>query len=115
MNIVINPGTEPIGNANETEAINNMTAFLADAGIPDATVERTAQQAKHDCGGRFFFDVTGDGVRGGSCEVLMPGLPLEKVRFVGGEDQNIWDFPRLYVGGSSWVWKYAVGMILEDD
>lgn len=39
--------------------------------------------------------------------VDMPSLSLEKIRYMGEKTQNIWDFPRLYVNGSSWVWKYA--------
>lgn len=38
----------------------------------------------------------------------MPGIALENVRYVGADDQNIWDFPRLYVEGSSWVWEFGV-------
>ena len=38
----------------------------------------------------------------------MPGISLEKVRFMGKEDENIWDFPRLYVDDESYVWKYAL-------
>jgi hypothetical protein len=45
------------------------------------------------------------------CNVAMPGLPLERVRFLGLQDQDIWRFPRLYVDGGSWVWKYAVGIL----
>jgi hypothetical protein len=35
------------------------------------------------------------------------------LRFTGAADQNIWDFPRLYVNGSSWVWIYAVGSVAD--
>jgi len=31
----------------------------------------------------------------------MPGLPIDEVHWMRQHDQNIWDFPRLYVGGSS--------------
>lgn len=47
-------------------------------------------------------------------EIEMPGLPIEQVRWTGHEDGDIWDFPRLYVDGSSWVWKYAVAACTPD-
>lgn len=37
----------------------------------------------------------------------MPGLPLDKVRYVKGEKRSILEFPRLYVDGSSWIWYIA--------
>jgi hypothetical protein len=40
--------------------------------------------------------------------IEMPGLPLDEVRYVDDDEQNIWDFPRLYVDGGSVVWCYAV-------
>ncbi len=45
-----------------------------------------------------------------SCSVEMPGLDLDKVRYVDSETQNIWDFPRLYVAESSWVWCFGVNV-----
>ena len=47
------------------------------------------------------------------CNVFMPGFPVECVRFTGQDDQDIWRFPRLYVDGCSWVWKFAVGIVKE--
>jgi hypothetical protein len=49
---------------------------------------------------------------GNKAEVLMPGLLLSQVRYTGDGYQNIWDYPRLYVDGDSWVWKYAIEVIL---
>ena len=101
MQIIINPGTEPVAHANEVEARKNIRVLIKDAGVQDATFRRVR---KYDDGGRFYFDVSANGR---TCDVLMPGLPLERVRFIDAPDQNIWHFPRLYVGGSSWVWKFA--------
>lgn len=61
--------------------------------------------------GRYPFRVT---VNGRSHLVEMPALPLDAVRFLGGAGQNIWDFPRLFVDGSSWVWKYALHELQEE-
>jgi hypothetical protein len=35
------------------------------------------------------------------------------VRYLGIPGQNIWDFPRLFVDGSSWVWKFAIAVTVE--
>ena len=40
----------------------------------------------------------------------MPGLPLDQVRFVEDEGQDIWKYPRLFVDGKPWLWKYAVNV-----
>jgi hypothetical protein len=45
----------------------------------------------------------------------MPGLPVEQVRYMGESGQNIWDFPRLYVDDSSWIWEFALSSCEPDD
>jgi hypothetical protein len=40
---------------------------------------------------------------------------LEKVRYLDSENQDIFNFPRLYVDGSSWVWKYALNVCFNQD
>lgn len=104
--VFVNPGAGRITGSLLHEARKNMRAFVVDAGYPDATIIR---KSRLDEDGRFGFVVTD---RGGVCaEVLMPGWPLAEVRFMGEPGQNIWNFPRLYVDGSSWVWKYAIGQM----
>lgn len=68
----------------------------------------TRYSDQHD--GRFPFIVTVDGVEH---FVEMPGIPLHEVRYVKLPSQNIWDFPRLYVDGSSWVWQYALNVLAD--
>jgi hypothetical protein len=111
--VYINPGTGPVEGSNEVDAFNNMVKLCEDAGVidkldmPDA-IKRTPEADDGD--GRLEFTITlGDR----TCEVSMPGIPLLLVRFLGEPGQSIWDFPRLYVNGSSWVWKYAIGMVHE--
>lgn len=101
---IVNPGTGPVLVAELTHAEANLPKLLSDAACEGATIER---QPDGDSEGRFSFIVK---LGGRECEIDMPGWPLDKVRFLG-KPQNIWDFPRLYVGGSSWVWKYAVNMV----
>lgn len=106
--IIINPGTGPVSDASLRQAETNMPELLLDAGIEGATIERRPDQ--DDGEGRFSFLVALDDRQ---AEVDMPGLPLGRVRYQGTEDQNIFDFPRLYVDGSSWVWPYAVSQVAE--
>ena len=103
--MIINPGSEPVDNSTEKNAIQNMRHFITDH---DENRLEFIRQPTLDYGeGRFAFLLyKRDATR--YHEIQMPGLPLEKVRYVDSEDQNIWDFPRLYVDGSSWVWKFAL-------
>lgn len=101
MKVIITPGTGAIVNTSEENAVANIQQFIEDLNTEGVTFEKIPFDDK----GRYSFDLLFDG----RCvEVDMPGLPLEKVRYIDENSQNIWDFPRLYVGGSSWVWKYAV-------
>ncbi len=113
--VIINPGTGPVAGATLDNAYKNMEALLRDAGIPDAKWCRDVDA--EEGGGRFSFLVTvpdpdDEGSTTG-CPVDMPGIPLAEVRYLGEPGQNIWDFPRLYVDGSSWVWKFAVSQLRE--
>lgn len=101
--IFINPGSGPVSNATFDHAWQNMESLVKDADLNGARFER--DPGGEDEGGRFAFLVHFDGRK---ATVDMPGIPLEHVRYTGAGDQNIWDFPRLYVNGSSWVWKFAV-------
>lgn len=106
MSIIINPGTGPVRGACEENALENMRMLVKDARLEHPVILR---RAEHDYGqGRFAYSVF---VEDKEAEVQMPGLPLEQVRYTGAEEQNIWDFPRLYVEGSSWVWRYAVNVL----
>jgi hypothetical protein len=102
INVIINPGSGPVANALLTNAEANIQQFIKDCGIEGITA---AHSPEGDERGRFLFVLTRGEVQH---EVEMPGLPIEQVRYTGAADQSILDFPRLYVDGSSWVWKYAV-------
>lgn len=71
-----------------------------------------------DANGRFgftmFASVTEHGDPDVTLEVRMPGLPLEQVNFGAREGDNAFDFPRLYVNGSSWWWSYGVNRAREE-
>jgi len=106
VNIIINPGTGKVPNATEENAIENMKHFIVDCGVDNLVFVRFP---KEDEDGRYHFLLFKDECTGGLFHRIdMPGLPLDKVRYMDSKMQNIWDFPRLYVDGSSWVWMYSL-------
>jgi hypothetical protein len=112
--VIMNPGAGPVeGKCTLDNAHKNMERLLKDAGFPEAKWCRDLDAEEE--GGRFSFMVTcppdEDHDTDWGCPVDMPGLPLRQVRWVDGKNQNIWNFPRLYVDGSSWVWKFAVSQL----
>jgi hypothetical protein len=110
MTVFVNPGSGPVRGANVEEAAVNMRHFVIDLGEgwDFVRMRDTADYGE----GRFAFLVW----KGNHCaEIQMPGIPLDCVRYVGAEGQNIWDYPRLYVDGSSWVWEFAVNAAKPDE
>ena len=105
MQIIINPGSGPVNDATEKNATENMKHFVTDH---DENGLMFVRVPEHDYGqGRYaFLMYKHDSSR--YHEIQMPGFPLESVRYVDSESQNISNFPRLYVDGSSYVWKYAI-------
>ncbi len=104
--VVINPGAGPVDGSNEALAVIAMTQFVKDSG---AECFRRRDK-RHDYDGRFAFHV----YRGDKkFEIDMPGLPIDKVRYVG-KPQSALDFPRLYADGSSWLWCFAVSTVKDD-
>lgn len=119
--IIMNPGAGAIEDQTSPEAAaRNMEAFAQDVRalnrivtwepmLPPRDDEApllmggTKYQDEHD--GRYPFRVFVDGVRH---VVEMPGTALAEVRWMDEPGQNIWDFPRVFTDGSSWVWKFAI-------
>ena len=100
--IFINPGTGPVEGASETNAMINIFAFVDDSPIDNLTIRRTREDDYGD--GRYSFKV---GSQGQEVDIQMPGWELERVRFMG-DDQNPWDYPRLYLEHGSCLWIYAL-------
>lgn len=111
MGFIINPGSEPVTGASLERATENIEALLNDLSW-DTTPERNPEG---DGRGRFSFNLLVPGSNGLHRTVDMPGIPLERVRWMDRPDQNIWDFPRMYVDGGSWVWKFALGILARSD
>lgn len=107
MSIIINPGSGPVENATYENAAFNICVFANEVG---ATVQDGGGKDKAD--GRWLFSLRKDDK---VVEMAMPGLRIAEVRYVGEPEQNIWDFPRLYVDGSSWVWEFAARVAFRDD
>lgn len=112
MTVIVNPGSGPVeGEAQQARA--NLDVLLADASVghdgPSRVLFLDALGRQQD--GRFRFVVRSG--EEAEVEIDMPGLALERVRYMQERDQNIFDFPRLYVNGSSWLWCFAVTMVGE--
>ena len=106
MRVIINPGTGPVADATEELAIAAATKMVDDIKLQGATFRRAPKRDEGD--GRYGFVFSLDER---SVDVDIPGLPLDRVRYMNG--QNPWHFPRLYVDGNSWLWEFAVGCIRD--
>jgi hypothetical protein len=108
--IGLNIGTGPIKGATEAHAEINMRHLLTDCSAKDLEFVRVPQ---HDATmGRYHFLI----YRETRCHLIeMPGLPLDQVRWMSEDKQNIGSFARLYVDGSSWAWKFALNCLTEED
>jgi hypothetical protein len=114
--VFFNPGSGAIKDPDEAQAFINMKQFLLDSPVRNLYFRRVADKDYGD--GRYAFLVLRDD-KMKVIEVQMPGLPLDKVRYMGLPNQDIWEFPRLYIDGSSWIWEFAIiddeHYIVEDD
>ena len=112
MTITINPGSGPVDNTTQENADANMEVFRQDVKERHgySVVSFLFEATQED--GRYRYLLTCDGA---IHEVEMPGWPLEQVRYMDQETQNIWDFPRLYVNGDSGVWEFARNYCRPDE
>lgn len=109
MNIIINPGAGPVQGGDYEQAYINIKQLIKDCELDMKII--SSRHIPDD--GRYLF-VLRDPL-GNDYEVDMPGLPLEQVRFMSLEGQNIFEFPRLYVDGSSWVWEIVANSIFTKE
>ena len=109
MEPVINAATGPVPGAAEDNAVANMAVLCDDLRARGLDVETFIRRRGSDTGdGRYAFDLI---VNGTSREILMPGLPAERVRWLEGSPRG---FPRLYVDGSSWLWGIALNILVPE-
>ena len=114
---LINLGAGPVrGRTTFSHAKQNLEALVKEAQLPRLTrrvVDRAADE------GRYHFELGyplpghRNIPRSRWCPISMPGLPLGLVRFVDDVKQNCLEFPRLYVNGNSYYWKYAVNVVCD--
>lgn len=110
--ICINPGTEPVANTTLENALSNVKVLLADIDSKHK-IECLYRQEGNYGEGRYCF-LLFDYDNHSFHEIQMPGASLSKVRYMREEGQNIWDFPRLYIDDSSWIWCIAVDILKEE-
>lgn len=108
VNVIINPGSGAVKAGTVEQSEINIKAFIEDLMVENVQYEFV--KVLDD--GRHLYKVWNDEH---SHEIEMPALPLENVRYLGLENQNIFHFPRLYVDGSSWVWMYALNVSFRND
>jgi hypothetical protein len=107
--VLMNPGTGPVGGQSTArDARRNIGAFCRELGLGNPRVRIERSPSGDDGKGRYDF-IIHRGIR--SVSVEMPGLSLDRVALRAGD--NAWNFPRLYVDGSSWLWPYALNCARE--
>lgn len=114
---IINPGSgdaRGYGHACLRDAWKNIRRFRRDL---NARHVRIVRVSGGDEEGRYLFRLERiEGRRRLVCDVLMPGLRLEAVRYRENTADNAWHFPRLLTGpyGSSWLWPFALCDVATD-
>ncbi|MNH75602.1 hypothetical protein D3C73_278460 [compost metagenome] len=101
----VNPGSENTNDYGFEQAYNNILVY-----INDCEIELYIQSANciPEDNGRYLFTLKSPLSYKLTYEIEMPSLPLNEIRYMQEEGQNIWNYPRLYVNGSSWVWTYGL-------
>lgn len=114
--VIINPGSGPVDGGYEQHAHANALELAREANQDPANAccEWRVHVAStwFESDGRWGFEFRNHG-GDQRVDVLMPGLPLERVRYVVGEGMNPFAFPRIYVDGNSWLWPFAVSTLRE--
>lgn len=105
--VVVNPGTGPIQDAHFRTAWKMMGLFahdLVEQGIEVYQIELGTVSDRD--GGRWEFELS---ARMGRVErsftIQMPGTAV-------AAEGEAWVSPRLYVDGSSWLWGFAVSVVV---
>jgi len=105
MSIIINPGTEPVLDTKEEDSEASIHEFM-DQVREHVGYELQYERMREDNDGWYAWRL--------HCRELstrvdidMPGLPPDQLQL------GPWKSPRLYVDGSSWLWKYALNMAVN--
>jgi hypothetical protein len=109
--IILNPGAGKCEEGTFEQACRNIDSYIEDCGVPLKIGEKHEVPDENN---RYMFKLDFEtGMVDFRFEVLMPGVDLEKVRYLELENQDIWDFPRIIMDDESYVWKY--GLINKKD
>jgi hypothetical protein len=104
--IIINPGTFNTPKGDRSQSEHNIKEFIKQLGV-DAEYKFI-----EDCSnGRHSYKIWNDNH---SHIVDMPAIPLKDIIYKSGEKRSIFEFPRLYVDGSSWLWEFALRVCFDD-
>lgn len=105
VNIIINHGTgKTYGNIEQ--ATKNIVQFIKDTGI-----NFQSKYIRRSDNGRFVFEISNERQ---THEIEMVGENIDSVRYIDCYKQDIYDFPRLYVDDSSYVWLFAITNITKE-
>jgi hypothetical protein len=118
----VNPGSGPVQSSTEENAWVNIRSFVDDLGAKGVAVVNILRRSDADRReGRYEFDLflrdpqpQEESAPRSKISVSMPGRPLDRVRYLKLPEQDIWQFPRLYIDGSSWVWFFAIEVCVQD-
>lgn len=94
--------------ANVSQLVDDL---IADGRREVYVVNLSDQRDNLTADGRYGFDLVVDGRQ---FIVTMPGLPLERVRYLNGPGQDIFAFPQVGIGGHSWAWMYALRAVVSE-
>lgn len=108
----INPGSGPAVEASLQHAHENIKVFAKDiTKVHHLTVKDIFRLEDDDDRGYFAYALDVEKYRlERRLRVDMPGLPLERVRYLGLPGQDAWDYQRLDLDHSSWLWMFAVSL-----
>lgn len=106
--IFINPGSGKVEAGSREQSRINIRAFIKDLGIKKVKF----RFLRVDDDGRHIYILSKGKIQH---DVEMPACKLENVRWLNSESGNIWQFPRLYVDGASWIWHHALNMCFRKD
>lgn len=99
---IINPGSGPVINSRKRQADAACRAIIRDAGLDGVRFELANEERQYE--GRYIYWFIKGKMR---VEVMMPGVTLKVLR------GDLLHAPRLYIDGSSWFWKFAVGILID--
>lgn len=107
--VIADMGTGAVEEGSKEQSEINIKKFISDCFSHNPQLRFKYEFIEIEKNGRHTYELTNEDYR--TYIVQMPAVSLEKVRFMGEEGQTVIGVPRLYVDGSSWLWKYAIDII----